>query len=147
MRVYLTGVFAWSAGGKLLWPDAWSTQLLSMGFFVPDWIQIMKYAFPALELGLAVWIMLPRLQVAALTISIFLSLTFLALHLLSSMLGDTASCGCLGVGIAGGSATGNVVMIAVSAGMLVASVALLFFPRASGEKPASSSGLQPARQP
>jgi hypothetical protein len=125
LRWALVIAFAWSGGGKILWPAAFQNALAKLGMLPTALIPATAYTLPGLELAIALGLASQSARLPAACASLFLSAVFLGVHGYSMATGTLVPCGCAGVALRFDSWKFHVTMPAASALMLAASFVLL----------------------
>jgi hypothetical protein len=125
-RWFLVAVFAWSAGGKLLWPGEFEAIVKATGFVPGRLVLPITYGAPIIELLVSASLAVNYLVPIALWIAAFLSLMFLGTHGAVVFLGDRIPCGCIGVQIDPSTRGFHVTMVFVCLGMATGALFLLF---------------------
>jgi len=126
VRWVLVAVYAWSAGGKIFWPDALRGILQNTGMIPREYLSPLVYGLPAAELVLAVALAIRLLLPLALLLSTFLATAFAGIHGFLLISGDMVPCGCCGVAIDYSGTAWHAVLFGVSVAMVLTSAVLLF---------------------
>ena len=134
-RWLLVIVLAWSAGGKVFWPEKLRDILRTTGLVPPEWLGLLAYGLPAVEMALALGLATHRIWVPALLGSIFLSSAFAAVHAYLLACGRVVPRGCAGVAINFESRWFHAALLALSLLLLGASIALLMAETGQGRTP------------
>lgn len=125
VRWALVLVFAWSAGGKLLWPREFRANLARWALVPQPFTAAIAYGLPALELAVAAALASRCVVIPALSAACFLSLAFTGAHALVLRSGEVVSCGCAGTAISLASRGAHAALGTVTALMAASSLILL----------------------
>jgi hypothetical protein len=131
-RLFLAAVYAWSAGGKILWPTEFRGLLVESGMLPASLVEPTAIALPIIELALALALIWIRLRTIAAAASTFLSLVFSGVHAHALVAGSVIRCGCIGVVVQYPSSGLHTAMLVLSIAMLGASLTLLFSSASNG---------------
>jgi hypothetical protein len=142
----LVFLFAWSAGGKLLWPREFSSLLLSLGMLPAFSIGPIAYGLPGVELALGLALARQWLPTPVLFSTLLLSAVFAGIHGFLFISGDVIPCGCAGVRLGFESGWAHATMAMICASMFGAACWLLFDVQRNVHHVATSSP-QPSDQP
>jgi len=129
VRWLLVLILAWSAGGKLFWPERFGGLLRGLGMIPQALVAPIQYGLPPLELILALALASHVGRTAALFATIFLGLAFAGVHGLVLISGTVVPCGCAGIAVRWDSPWAHVLVATVCGFMAVSSTGLLFSDR------------------
>lgn len=121
----LAAVFAWSAGGKLLWPTAFGEVLNKTGLFAPSLLPFLARGVPAAELVIALLLAIRATRPIGLIATCFASATFAMVHFFLIATGEVVPCGCAGISIEFHSLEAHVALGVLTSLMVIASIWLL----------------------
>lgn len=124
-RWTLALIFAWSAGGKILWPAQFRAMLDSLGLIPEPWLAPLQYGLAPLELALAAAFALDWLRFPAALLATFLALTFTGVHSTVIATGSATPCGCAGVMFTQANRETHIAFLIVAVLMLGSALSLL----------------------
>lgn len=127
-RWLLAAVYAWSAGGKVLWPAEFRGLLVESGMLPGSLAEPVAIALPIVELVLALALLWAPSRAVAAAASMFVSLVFSGVHAYALIAGSVIRCGCIGVEVRHTSMGLHTALLVLSIAMVGASLVLLFSP-------------------
>jgi hypothetical protein len=118
-------ILAWSAGGKLVFPQAFGDMLAALGLLPDALVPMLQHRLPYLELLLALSLATRIAMVPALLLCFFLGLVFSAVHVVILVSGTAVPCGCIGVSFSHASWPNHMLLLLASGFIAAASQVLL----------------------